>query len=73
MTKERLLPKGKMITNSKGVSYYQRGNKYYSNTGWLEREISYELFEKDVNNAKGSWEFIKRYVGMRKLLERMEK
>lgn len=45
MTKERLLPKGKMITNSKGISYYQRGNKYYSNTGWLEREISKEEYE----------------------------
>ena len=54
--KERLLPKGMMITNSKGVSYYQKGNKYYSNTGWLEREISYELFEKEVNKAKAEIE-----------------
>ena len=52
MEKERLLPKGMMITNSKGVSYYQKGNKYYSNTGWLEREISYELFEKEVIKFK---------------------
>lgn len=51
MKKERLLPKGMMITNSEGVSYYQKGNKYYSNTGWLEREISYELFEKELNKA----------------------
>ena len=52
MKKERLLPKGMQITNSNGVSYYQKGNKYYSNTGWLEREISFELFEKEVNKAK---------------------
>lgn len=51
MKKERLLPKGMMITNSEGVSFYQKGNKYYSNTGWLEREISYELFEKELNKA----------------------
>lgn len=56
MKKERLLSKGMMITNSKGVSYYQKGNKYYSNTGWLEREISYELFEKEVNKAKAQIE-----------------
>ena len=51
MKKERLLPKGMMITNSEGVSFYQKGNKYYSNTGWLERKISYELFEKELNKA----------------------
>ena len=54
MKQERLLPKGKMITNSKGISYYQKGNKYYSNSGWFEREISYELFEKEVNKAKAA-------------------
>lgn len=44
MKKERLLPKGMQITNSNGVSYYQKGNKYYSNTGWLEEKgmIIYE-------------------------------
>ena len=52
MKKERLLPKGKMITNSNGISYYQKGNKYYSNNGWLEREINYEVFEREVNKAK---------------------
>lgn len=52
MKKERLLPKGMMITNCNGVSYYQKGNKYYSNTGCLEREISYELFEKEVIKFK---------------------
>lgn len=52
MTKERLLPKGMMITNSKGVSYYQIGNKYYSTTGALVREITYEVFEKEVIKAK---------------------
>lgn len=51
MKKERLLPKGKMITNSEGISFYQKGKKYYSNSGWLEREISYELFEKEVKKA----------------------
>jgi len=30
-------------------------------------------FYKQTTDVKGSWEFIKRYVGMRKLLERMEK
>ena len=34
----------KMWTNSKGVSYYKRGNKYFSNSGWLEREISEKEF-----------------------------
>ena len=52
MTKERLLPKGMMITNSKGVSYYQIGNKYYSTTGALVREITYEVFEREVIKAK---------------------
>lgn len=47
----KTLPRGKMITNSKGVSYYQKGNKYYSNTGWLEREISKAEFEEKVDQA----------------------
>jgi len=45
------LKRGQMITNSKGVSYYQRGNKYYSNTGWLEKEISKAEFEEKVEQA----------------------
>lgn len=56
MKKERLLPEGKMITNSKGVSYYQKGDKYYSNSGWLIIEITYEEFEKEVNKAKAEIE-----------------
>lgn len=45
------LQKGKMITNSKGVSYYQLGKKYYRNTGFLRVEISKEEFEVEVNKA----------------------
>lgn len=30
-------------------------------------------FYKQTTDVEGSWEFIKRYVDMRKLLERMEK
>ena len=52
MKKERLLPKGMMITNSKGISYYQIGNKYYSTTGTLVREITYEVFEREVIKTK---------------------
>lgn len=52
MKKERLLPKGIMITNSKGISYYQIGNKYYLTTGSLVREITYEVFEREVIKAK---------------------
>lgn len=47
----KALDKGKMITNSKGVSYYQKGNKYYSNTGWLEKEITKDEFDKNVEQA----------------------
>lgn len=54
--KERLLPKGLMITNSEGVSYYQKGNKYYSNNGWVESEITYERFKEQVNKAKSQIE-----------------
>ena len=45
------LQKGKMITNSKGISYYQRGKKYYRNTGWLEVEISKQEFDVEVEKA----------------------
>lgn len=50
-SKKKELPKGKMITNGKGISYYRQGNKYYSNTGWLEREISKEEFDREVEKA----------------------
>lgn len=52
MEKERLLPKGMMITNNKGISYFQIGNKYYSTTGALVKEITYEVFEREVIKAK---------------------
>lgn len=52
MKKERLIPKGMMITNSKGVSYFQIGNKYYLTTGALVREITYEVFKREVIKAK---------------------
>ena len=45
------LKRGQMITNSKGVSYYQKGNKYYSNTGWLEKEISKADFSQEQYEA----------------------
>lgn len=37
-----------MYTNNKGVSYYKIGKKYFSNTGWLEREISKEEYDYQV-------------------------
>lgn len=46
-----MLKKGQMITNNKGISYYQIGKKYYSNTGWLEKEISKTEFEEKVIEA----------------------
>ena len=46
-----ILKKGEMITNNQGVSYYQIWKKYYSNTGWLEREITKEEFEAKVKEA----------------------
>ncbi len=46
-----LLEKGKMITNKLGISYYQIGKKFYSNSGWLEREISKSEFEKEVRKT----------------------
>ena len=54
--KEKLLPEGLMITNSRGISYYQHGNKYYSNNGWVESEITYERFRNEVNKAKAQIE-----------------
>lgn len=45
------LEKGKMITNSKGISYYQLGKRYYRNSGFLRLEISKEEFEAEVNKA----------------------
>ena len=45
------LKKGQMITNSKGISYYQRGKKYYRNTGWLEVEISKQEFDVEVEKT----------------------
>lgn len=40
----------KMYTDEKGVSYYKRGNKFFSNTGWLEREISEKEFKAKTSN-----------------------
>ena len=45
------LKKGQMITNRQGISYYQKGNKYYSNSGWIEREITKSEFEEKVEQA----------------------
>ena len=45
------LKKNQMITNNKGISYYQRGKKYYKNTGWLEQEITKEEFNTEVEKA----------------------
>ena len=45
------LKKGQMITNGKGVSYYQLGKKYYRNTGWLQVEISKDEFDIEVEKA----------------------
>lgn len=42
MTKNKL-----MWTNAKGISYYNKGNRYFSNSGWLEKEISKEEFIKN--------------------------
>ena len=35
-----------MYTNNAGVSYYKRGKKYYSNSGWLEQEITKAEYDK---------------------------
>jgi hypothetical protein len=42
----------KMWTNSKGVSYYKRGKKYFKNTGWLEREISENEYKKELEREE---------------------
>ena len=47
----RKLEKGKMITNGKGMSYYQLGKRFYRNTGFLRVEISKEEFEDEVDKA----------------------
>ena len=41
-----------MYTNSKGISYYKRGKKYYCNSGWLEREITKEEYVKELLKEK---------------------
>ncbi|MDY0292684.1 MAG: hypothetical protein RBR02_10165 [Desulfuromonadaceae bacterium] len=38
-----------MYTGNNGVSYYKRGRKYYSNSGWSEREISKKEYDENVN------------------------
>lgn len=48
---ERLLPKGTMITGKDGISYYQIGKKYFSSTGWLQKEITFEKFKIGVESA----------------------
>lgn len=42
------MKKGIMYTNEKGVSYYQKGNRYFSNTGWIEREITKEEYLRNI-------------------------
>ena len=42
------MTKNKMFTNSKGISYYQRKGKYFKNSGWLEKEITKEEFEREI-------------------------
>ena len=37
-----------MFTGNDGVSYYKRGKKYFSNSGWLEREITKEEYEAAI-------------------------
>lgn len=37
-----------MYTGKDGVSYYKRGAKYYSSTGWLEHEITKDVYESNV-------------------------
>ena len=44
------MKKTQMFTNEKGVSYYQRGKRYFSNTGWLEREINQLTFEREIKS-----------------------
>lgn len=46
------IPKGKMITNSKGDSYYKKGKLHIKNNGWFEHEISKEEWEYEVEIAK---------------------
>jgi len=43
------MKKNKMYTGQNGVSYYKVGNRYYSNSGWLEREITKLEYEENVN------------------------
>lgn len=52
MEKERLLPKWMMVVNNEGVSFYQIGDKYFSHHNGLVKEISYELYEKEVIKFK---------------------
>ena len=47
---ENKMKKTQMFTNEKGVSYYQRGKRYFSNTGWLEREINQLTFEREIKS-----------------------
>lgn len=37
-----------MFTGNDGVSYYKIGKKYFSNSGWLEREITKEEYEAAI-------------------------
>jgi hypothetical protein len=43
--------RNKMYTNQKGVSYYKLYGRYFSNTGFLEVEISKEEYETEVSKA----------------------
>lgn len=52
MEKERLLPKWMMVVNNEGVSFYQIGDKYFSHHNGIVKEISYELYEKEVIKFK---------------------
>lgn len=37
-----------MFTGNDGVSYYKRCKKYFSNSGWLEYEITKEEYEEAI-------------------------
>ena len=52
--------KNMMYTNSAGVSYYKHGKKYYSNSGWLEREITKADYDKAlIQMGVKEWKHLK--------------
>ena len=40
-----------MITGNDGISYYKKNGHYFSNSGWLERQISKEQYDKGIQKA----------------------